>query len=164
MEKDSQLLKLKNCFDARMKLLEKRIEDLMCEVEIGRNKRDQLAECLREFESQTLKTKQHKQLYLDSVRQCCMELMSLNVSTQNVEKVIRSVLQHIVGMNVENLPKPSTLIQMTSEMKGVACQHLAEQLTRAKDLTLHSDGTLKFGPHYGGFQVSLLDSSYSLGL
>ena len=69
-----------------------------------------------------------------------MELMSLNVSTQNVEKVIRSVLQHIAGINVENLPiaKLSTLIQMTSEMKGYACQQLAEQLTRAKDLTLHN--------------------------
>ena len=164
MEKDSQLLKLENCFDACMELLEKRIEDLTREVEIGRNERDQLAERLREFESQTLKTKQHKQLYLDSVRQCCMELMSFNVSTQNVEKVIRSVLQHIAGMNVENLPKPSTLIQMTSEMKGLACQQLAEQLTRTKELTLHNDGTLKFGQRYGGFQVSLPDSSYSLGL
>ena len=125
MEKDSQLLKLENCFDVRMELLEKRIEYLMREVEIGSNERDQLAECLREFESQTLKMKQHKQLYLDNVRQCCMELMSLNVSTQNVEKVIRSVLQHIAGMNVENLPKPSTLVQMTSEMKGVACMPAA---------------------------------------
>ena len=48
---------------------------------------------------------------------------------------------------------------MTSEMKGLACQQLAEQLTRTKDLTLHNDGTSKFGQHYGGFQVS-----YSLGL
>ena len=109
MEKDSQLLKLENCFDVRMELLEKRIEDLMREVEIGRNERDQLAECLREFESQTLKMKQHKQLYLDNVRQCCMELMSLNVSTQNVER----------------FSKPSTLVQMTSEMKGVACMPAA---------------------------------------
>ena len=138
MEKDSQLLKMENCFDACMELLEKRKEDLMREVEIGRNERDQLVERLREFKSQTLKTKQNKQLYPDSVRQCCMELMSLNVSIQNVEKVIRSVLQHIAGMNVENLPKLSTLIQMTSEMKGHACQQLAEQLTRMKDLTLHN--------------------------
>ena len=42
MEKDSQLLKMENCFDACMELLEKRIEDLMREVEIGRNERDQL--------------------------------------------------------------------------------------------------------------------------
>jgi len=93
-----------------------------------------------------------------------MELMSLNVSTQNVEKVIRSVLQHIARMNVENLPKPTTLIEMTAEMKGLLCQQLAEQLTRTEDLTLQNDGTSKFGQHYGGFQVSLPDSSYSLGL
>ena len=31
-------------------------------------------------------------------------------------------------------------------------------------MTLHNDGTSKFGQHYGGFQVSLPDSSYSLGL
>ena len=102
-------MKLESCFDAHMELLENRIEDLMCEVEISRHERDQLAERFSEFESQM---KQHKHLYLDSVRQCCMELRSLNVSTQNVEKVIRSVLQHIPGKNVENLPKPSTLIQM----------------------------------------------------
>ena len=67
MEKDSQLLKSKNYFDAHMELLEKRIEDLTRKVKIGRNERDQLAECLREFKSQTLKMTQHKQLYLDSV-------------------------------------------------------------------------------------------------
>ena len=48
----------------------------------------------------------------------------------------------LVYTNVENLPKPSTymytLIQMTSEMKGLACQQLAEQLTRTKDLALAS--------------------------
>ena len=64
------------------------------------------------------------------------------MSTQNFEEeeVIRSVLQHTAGINVENLPKPSmymyTLIQMTSEMKGLACQQLSEQLTRTKDLML----------------------------
>ena len=64
------------------------------------------------------------------------------MSTQNVEEeeVIRSVLQHTAGINVENLPKPSTymytLIQMTSEMKELAYQQLSEQLARTKDLTL----------------------------
>ena len=88
-----------------------------------------------------------------------MELMSLNVSTQNVDKVIRSVLHNVACMDVENLPKQTTLIDITSEMKGLACQQLAEQLTTTKNLILHNDGTSKFGQHYGGFQVSLTDSS-----
>ena len=58
-------------------------------------------------------------------------------------------------MEVETLPKPTTLVDMIAEMKGLACQQLAEQLTALEKLTLYSDGTPKFGQHYGGFQVSV---------
>ena len=68
-----------------------------------------------------------------------MELMSLNVSTQNVEKVIWSVLHKIAGINVQSLPKSSKLISMTSEIKGLAFQQLAEQLRSSNSLTLHND-------------------------
>ena len=62
------------------------------------------------------------------------------------------------------VPKLTTLVDMTAEMKGLACQQLAEQLTATEKLTSHSDGTSKFGQHYGGFQVSMPESTYSLGL
>ena len=39
-----------------------------------------------------------------------------------------------------------------------------KELTKNSNLTLHSDGTSKFGQHYGGFQVSTSLGSYSLGL
>ena len=55
-------------------------------------------------------------------------------------------------------------MNLMAEMRGLACQQLSEQLTTADNLTLHSDGTSKFGQHYGGFQVSTPDSAYSLGL
>ena len=158
-EKDSQLLKSESHFDEHIKCLEERMEKLTCEAEASRNEQEELAVRITELESRTLQTKKHKQLYLDNVHQCCMELMSLNVSTQNVDKVIRSVLHNVASMDIESLPKQTTLIDMTSEMKGLACQQLAEQLTTTKNLTLHNDGTSKFGQHYGGFQVSLTDSS-----
>ena len=62
------------------------------------------------------------------------------------------------------LPKPTTSVDMMAEMKGLACQQLAEQLTASEKLTLYSDGTLKFGQHYGGLQIPMPDSAYSLGL
>ena len=93
-----------------------------------------------------------------------MELLSYNVSVKNVEPVIRSALQHIAKLEVDHLPKQATLVEIMAEMKGLACQQLAEQLTATENLTLHSDGTSKFGQHYGGFQVSSSDSTYSLGL
>lgn len=90
--------------------------------------------------------------------------MSFNVSMKYVEPVIRSVLHHLVNLEVDTLPKPATLVEMMAQMKGLACQQLAEKLTTTENLTLHRDGTSKFGQHYGGFQASTPDSAYSLGL
>ena len=56
-------------------------------------------------------------------------------------------------MEVETLFKPTTLVDMMAEMKRLACQNLAEQLTSKEKLTLQSDGTSKFGQLYSGFQV-----------
>ena len=65
-------------------------------------------------------------------------------------------------MEVETFFKPTTLVDMMAEMKS---QNLAEQLTSKEKLTLQSDGTSKFGQHYGWFQVSMPDhSAYSLVL
>ena len=40
---------------------------------------EQLHKRLNELDMKLLKTKEHKQLYLDNVRQCSLELSSLNV-------------------------------------------------------------------------------------
>ena len=53
---------------------------------------------------------------------------------------------------------------MLPEMKTLAYHQLGEELTKSSNLTLHSDGTSKFGQHYGGFQVSTSLGSYSLRL
>ena len=34
----------------------------------------------------------------------------------------------MVNMEVDTLPKPTTMVDMMAEMKGLACQQLAEQL------------------------------------
>ena len=41
---------------------------------------------------------------------------------------------------------------------------MSEELTKSNNLTLHSDGTSKFGQHYEDFQLSTSLGSYSLGL
>ena len=109
-------------------------------------------------------TKEHQKKYLDSIRACCIELLSLNVGIKNVEPVIRSVLKHIASFEIKELPHPTTLTRMYSEMKGLACQQLNEELKKGDNLTLHSDGTSKYGQHFYSFQLSTPDSTYSLGL
>jgi len=86
-----------------------------------------------------------------------------------VEPVIRSVLKNIVGFEVGELPQTGTLVRMYSELKSVAYQQVAEELSETADLALHSGGTSKFGQHYGSFQISAQfadgrASAYSLGL
>ena len=100
----------------------------------------------------------------DSVRQCCIELLSLNVGVRNVEPIIRSVLSNLVGVDIDRLPKYSTFVGMLSEMKVIAYKQLSEELAECEYTTLHSDGTTKFGQHYGSFQVSTDKSAYTLGL
>ena len=47
---------------------------------------------------------------------------------------------------------------MMPEMKGLACQQIAEQLTASEKLTLHSDGTSKFGQRYGDYSLGLSET------
>ena len=53
---------------------------------------------------------------------------------------------------------------MRVEGRSVSHIQLAETLGCTSNLTLHSDGTTKFGTKYGSYQVSTDILSYSLGL
>ena len=50
------------------------------------------------------------------------------------------------------------------EMKCLACDQISEEMDTQDNITLHSDGTSKFGKHYVSYQLSTEHSSYSLGL
>ena len=95
------------------------------------------------------------------LRQCCIELLSLNVGINNVNPVIRCVIKHITSFNIKELPQAASLTRMYTEMKGLAYQQLSEELQKGDNLTLHRDGTCKFGLR---FQVSTGDNTYSLEL
>lgn len=86
------------------------------------------------------------------------------LQTSQVEPVIRSVLLNIASVEVGSLPKPSTLSGMLTEMKCIAYEQLSDELSSEDNITLHSDGTSKFGAHFGSYQISTEKSAYSLGL
>jgi len=164
----------KNRYDAisqKCDHLQSIAQDLNKEVEVLRKSMDDsegkyvcLLDRLQELESHTFESKAHQRKYLDNVRQCCIELLSLNVGIKNVDPIIWCVLKHIASFEIKELPQTSTLTRMYTEMKGLACQQLSEELQKGENFTLHSDGTSKFGQHYYSFQVTTLDSTYSLGL
>ena len=78
--------------------LEAKISDISASLDVAKSDRDHLADRLHQLESERLSTKQHQQRYLDNVRQCCIELLSLNVGVKQIGPVIRSVLHNIAIM------------------------------------------------------------------
>jgi len=108
--------------------LKKDITSFKQSLNASENDYVRLFERLQELESHTFETKEHQQKYFDGIRVCCMELMSLNVGIRSVEPVIRSVLKHIASFEINVLPHPTTLTQMYSEMKGLTCHQLNEEL------------------------------------
>ena len=111
--------------------------------------------------SPTLFARKKGQKFVDGVRQCCVELLSMNVATT---PVIRSVLLNVAGIEVGALPKSSTLSNVLTKMKCLAYEQLSDELSAEDNITLHSDGTSKFGQHFGSYQLSTINSMYSLGL
>ena len=102
--------------------------------------------------------------YTNQLRMCIMELLSMNVSINNVESVIRAVLR-LTESECERLPKRTMITELTVEGHTLAQAQLAEVLCNTENATLHSDGTSKFGHKYSGYQVSTsTGDSYTLGL
>ena len=99
------------------------------------DERDSLLQRILELQLDKCETKEHRQKYLDNVRQCCIELLSMNVGIKNVEPVIRCVLKHMTGIVVDELPQSTTLVRMLAEMKGLSCQQIVEELHDHDNLT-----------------------------
>ena len=112
----AQLDDIEEAFSSKVAELEERIELLVREVELARNEHDILSERLDNLQSNTIHTKNGQKFV--GVRQCCVELLTMNVATTQVEPVIRSVLLNIAGIEVDALPKSSTLSSMLAEMKS----------------------------------------------
>jgi E1A/CREB-binding protein len=104
--------------------------------------------------------------YIDNIRSCCYELLSLNVGVRNIKPVIESVIHNIAQRSIGRLPSKTTLCDMMIECLTIAQAQLGEVLTPDdKDyFTLHTDGTTKYGEKFGTYDVTTDDKTYHLGL
>ena len=72
-------MKLESECNSRVNFLENEIKELRTILKEKEYTTEQLSKRLDELDKKVLKTKEHKQLYHDNVRQCCLELLGLNV-------------------------------------------------------------------------------------
>ncbi|PIK33021.1 hypothetical protein BSL78_30166, partial [Apostichopus japonicus] len=71
----------------------------------------------------------------------------------------------IVGLDVERLPKATFAKEMVFEARAMAQLQFCDAVLEDDNLTLHSDGTTKFGHHYGSYDVSFGEGKvFTLGV
>ena len=107
--------------------------------------------------------------YTDDVRACIYELLSLNVGVSKIAPVIRCVLKNISHKSVTRLPSHGLTCQMILESLTIVQAQLGDQLSQLGSCnTLQTDGTTKFGEHYGAYDVRVACAdgmeTYTLGL
>ena len=102
-------------------------------------------------------------MYTNEVRACCYELLSLNVSVNNVKE---SVLTNIAHKDVERLPKKTVVCDIMLECLTIAQAQIGEKLSQddGEHYTLQTDGTTKHGQHFATFDVATVGETFSLGL
>ena len=109
--------------------------------------------------------------YTDDVRLCIMELLSMNVSLNKVNEVIKAVLKRLAKKDIDKLPSKSLKSQLLIEARHLADIQVGEAMLKGVYLTsvlgntLHGDGTTKYHRHYQNFQINTVDNiPLSVGL
>ena len=121
-------------------------------------------EWLREMVQTDMMTKNDNGHYTDELKECVFALLTHNVSTSQVSRVIEDVLK-LAGLVARDLPCISTIQDWNIMRLLVSQQQLGEVLPQEQHLGLLSDETSKFGQKFEGFHASDPDGRvYVLGM
>ena len=135
-EREKQCDELLGAFSTHVKELEAVVTKQRDIIDQLQFENEHLQEEIDRLEKKRLVTFEHGK-YSDGVRQCCLELLSMNVGVKNVDPIIRNILSNIAGITVDRLPKYTTIVEMLPEMKALAYKQIAEKLQVSQQLTLH---------------------------
>ena len=155
------------------KLINSSITDLENELASNSAKIEELSQENKELQdminfvndTDKLVTTFHQGKYTDNVREVYMRLQSLNVGRRNIEKVIRTVLTKLAGVDIDRLPSEALTSRLFCEAKILADIQAANALLAdGPNNTIHYDETTKFGDRSGSVQATTSSGTYVLGL
>ena len=132
-----------------------RISELKQQILILENEKCEVEDKLSSYMKGVIKTKENGQ-YTDAVRATYQDLVMMGVGINNIEQVVHTVLTNFTNMNIECLPKATFARLMYTESRRLSQLQVAEELLKDYEnssRTLHTDGTSKFGKHYGTYDV-----------
>ena len=109
--------------------------------------------------------------YVHEIREVIMTLISMNVSMNSVNDVIRVVLKKLAGLECGRLPSDEVRHQLLVDAKYLANVQVGQAMLESSDAeplignTLHGDRTSKLHRYYQNFQITTTKgASLSLGL
>ena len=79
--------------------------------------------------------------YGENIRKVYWNLLSNNVSVNNLASVVRFVLKELANIQVERLPQKSLAAEMFAEMNIASSVQVHEAIMESDNKVLHADGT-----------------------
>ena len=141
-------------------------EEQITQLENENKELEQLVDLLQDDEIVTFQEGK----YCDEVREVIMELLSMDVSMNQVNNVIKIVLKKLANKNVGRLPSMGLKSRLLLEARWLS-KSQAGMGMETKDISphegncLHGDGTSKYHRKYQNFQITTKPGrSYTLGL
>nr|XP_047144798.1 uncharacterized protein LOC124818272 [Hydra vulgaris] len=100
--------------------------------------------------------------YSDDIRETIMKLLSMNVSTNSVNEVIKVVLNKLAKKNISRLPSAAVKCRLMQEASILGQFQVAEAMLENNLINKNSkigncllgDGTQKYHKHYQNFQIT----------
>ena len=141
------------------------IQSLKDQISYLENEKCELEEKIEEFATQNISFFE-KNKYSDIIRMVYEDILCMGLSTRNVEKVIKLVLEKLEGTECNRLPKSTFSKYMLIEALGLAQLQIASELADCEeDFVLQSDGISKKGHSFTIFDASKSNGQfYVLGL
>ena len=145
----------KNTFD-----LDSQIQELKDKITVLENEKVEMQQELEYFMGDELAPlKNIDGSYKNKVRACFQDLVMSGVGIKQTKNVIMTVLRNIGDIEIDesDLPRETFTRSQYEEARLLAMAQLGTKLINDFDeshRTLQTDGTSKFGKHYGTFDVS----------
>ena len=99
---------------------------------------------LQQTENRSVSTLSNRR-YNDDIHTCVMELQSLEIPSNKVSEVIKSVSENICKMMVEKLVKRTTVQNIIDECHFLAKEQVSDEIVESRNSDLFADGTSRDG-------------------
>ena len=154
-----------HCTQVQEKTIQNEHSVLKEQVNFLENENEEMRERIEELmKNQEIKTFENGK-YNDTVREVYAALLSMNVGVNNVEQIVRTVLNKLCGVKIGRLPKKTFAEMMLIEAKALAqIQSIESIVNSGNTCTLHTDGTKRKGREYGGLQLGTSSGQFSHGI